>query len=175
MTLRGPKSGWTLNELLHETKHLLARFGVEAGDRDGRVLSVPDVRTVRYYGTLGLVDRPAIVDREARYGRRHSLQLAAIKALQARGLPLTEVQKHLYRKTNDELNAFLQSHAAAEKRRAAREVPTAWREVVLDPGLRLQASADWKPLSREALTKRFEAAVSALADSGTESEPGASS
>jgi DNA-binding transcriptional MerR regulator len=175
MTSALSKSGWTLDELVDEAKRLLDRFGVEAGDRDGRILSVPDARTVRYYATLGLVDRPDMVGREARYGRRHSLQLAAIKALQSKGLPLADVQKRLYANTDEELNAVLLDAAATLRHRPRRETPIVWREIILEPGLRLQAAADWTPLSRDALTKRFEAAVSALIDAKTESEPGASS
>ena len=169
------KSAWTLDELVDEAKRLLDRLGVEAGDRDGRVLSVPDARTVRYYATLGLVDRPNIVDRQARYGRRHSLQLAAIKALQAQGLPLADAQKRLYAKTDEELNALLEAAAATLKRRPMRENSIVWREVILEPGLRLQAAEHWTPGSTDALRKRFEGALSALAVPKTESEPGASS
>ena len=159
-----PQAAWTLDELVVEARRLLDRLGVEAGERDGRVLSVPDARTVRYYGTLGLVDRPDIVNREARYGRRHALQLAAIKALQSRGLALADVQKRLYANTDDELNAVLRDTAAALKRQPRRETPIGWREIALEPGLRLQAAADWTPASREALAKRFEAALAALLD-----------
>jgi hypothetical protein len=35
----------------------------------------PDVRTIRYYGTLGLIDPPPeMTGRSARYGGRHLLQ-----------------------------------------------------------------------------------------------------
>lgn len=163
-----PQAPWTLEELVVETRRLLDRSGVDAGDRDGRVLSVPDARTVRYYGTLGLVDRPDIVNREGRYGRRHALQLAAIKALQSRGLPLADVQKRLYANTDDELLAVLRDAAAALKRQPRRETPIGWREIVLEPGLRLQAAADWKPASREALMERFATALSALLDAETD-------
>jgi DNA-binding transcriptional MerR regulator len=169
------KSGWTLDELVDQAKRLLDRLGIEAGDRDGRVLSVPDARTVRYYATLGLVDRPDIVAREARYGRRQSLQLAAIKALQSQGLPLADVQKRLYAKTDEELNALLQASAATLKQRPRREASILWREFILEPGLRLQAATDWTPGSADALRTRFEAALSALTGPETQPEPGASS
>jgi DNA-binding transcriptional MerR regulator len=62
---------------------------------------VPDARTVRYYTTLGLLDRPAAMrGRTALYGRRHLLQLVAIKRLQARGLSLAEVQARLVGRTD---------------------------------------------------------------------------
>ena len=66
------------------------------GQSSRRVKGVPDKRTIRYYTTIGLLDRPAeIRGRTAYYGRRHALQLVAIKRLQARGLSLLEVQQSL--------------------------------------------------------------------------------
>ncbi len=85
---------WTLDELCAQVALALAVDYAGAGN--GRVRDVPDRRTVRYYTTLGLIDRPAVMrGRTALYGRRHLLQLAAIKRLQARGLALAEVQARL--------------------------------------------------------------------------------
>ena len=64
------------------------------GPPNGRVRDVPDRRTIRYYTTLGLLDPPAeMKGRTVLYGRRHLLQLVAIKQLQARGQSLAEVQR----------------------------------------------------------------------------------
>jgi DNA-binding transcriptional MerR regulator len=85
---------WTLDELCAQVALALA---VDyTGANNGRVRDVPDRRTIRYYTTIGLIDRPAALrGRTALYGRRHLLQLTAIKRLQARGLSLTEVQARL--------------------------------------------------------------------------------
>src|SRR5919202_2753219 len=84
----------TLDEL---TAQVALALAVDSpGQPSGRVRDVPDARTVRYYTTLGLVDRPAgMRGRTALYSRRHLLQLVAIKRLQARGLPLAEIQQRL--------------------------------------------------------------------------------
>src|SRR5215813_392116 len=85
---------WTIDELGAEVAAALA-VGYE-GAPNGRVREIPDRRTIRYYTTLGLLDRPAEMrGRTALYGRRHLLQLVAIKRLQARGLSLAELQKQL--------------------------------------------------------------------------------
>jgi len=85
---------WTLDELCDQVAEALARDG--PGTVSGRVREVPDRRTVRYYTTLGLMDRPAeLRGRTAYYGRKHLLQLVAIKRLQARGLALADVQQRL--------------------------------------------------------------------------------
>lgn len=71
----------------------------------GRVREVPDVRTLRYYTTIGLLDRPCEMrGRTAFYGRRHVWQLVAIKRLQAQGLSLSDVQQRLIGIENRELS-----------------------------------------------------------------------
>src|SRR5271154_4783925 len=85
---------WTIDEL-NEQVALALSVDYE-GTANGRVRDVPDRRTIRYYTTLGLLDRPAEMrGRTAFYGRRHLLQLVAIKKLQARGRSLAEVQRAL--------------------------------------------------------------------------------
>lgn len=85
---------WTIHELGAEVARALASG--YAGAPNGRVRELPDLRTIRYYTTLGLLDRPLEMrGRTALYGRRHLLQLVAIKKLQARGLALSEVQHQL--------------------------------------------------------------------------------
>src|SRR5262245_45057130 len=85
---------WPLDELC--ARVALALAVDYAGQHSGRVRDVPDQRTIRYYTTLGLLDRPAEMrGRTALYGRRHLLQLVAIKRLQSKGLPLAEVQQRL--------------------------------------------------------------------------------
>jgi DNA-binding transcriptional MerR regulator len=54
---------------------------------------VPDDRTIRYYATLGLLDRPAAMrGRTALYSTRHLAQVVAIKRLQTMGRSLAEIQ-----------------------------------------------------------------------------------
>ena len=96
--------GWTLDELVAEAAAALA-VGYD-GQVSGRVRELPDRRAVRYYTTLGLVDRPTgWRGRTALYGQRHLLQLVAIKRLQAAGHTLAEVQARLTGLSDDELRA----------------------------------------------------------------------
>jgi hypothetical protein len=89
---------WTIDEL--GTQVALALSVDYEGSPSSRVRDVPDRRTIRYYTTLGLIDRPEMRGRVALYRRRHLVQLVAIKRLQARGLSLAEVQRHLLGLTN---------------------------------------------------------------------------
>ncbi|GIM88435.1 MerR family transcriptional regulator [Paractinoplanes toevensis] len=63
------------------------------GAPNGRVRDVPDRRAIRWYTTIGLVDRPlGMRGRTALYGPRHLQQLVAIKRMQAQGRSLAEIQ-----------------------------------------------------------------------------------
>ncbi len=85
---------WTIDELGARVAEALS---VDyAGPPNDRIRDVPDCRTIRYYTTLGLLDRPAAMrGRTALYGPRHLMQLVAIKRLQAEGQSLAEVQQRL--------------------------------------------------------------------------------
>ncbi|MHC4398691.1 MAG: helix-turn-helix domain-containing protein [Planctomycetota bacterium] len=86
---------WKIDRLAHIVAEALGTAAYE-GQRSARVRDVPDKRTIRYYTTLGILDRPLEMrGRVAYYGRRHVMQIVAIKRLQAKGLPLVEVQQVL--------------------------------------------------------------------------------
>jgi DNA-binding transcriptional MerR regulator len=73
---------------------------------NGRVRDVPNERLVRWYVTVGLVDPPlSRRGRVAQYGRRHLLQLVAVKRRQAEGRSLAEIQTELAGATDETLAA----------------------------------------------------------------------
>ncbi len=83
---------WTIGELAMVVEQALAEMGY-SGQKSARVREVPDRRTIRYYTTLGLLDKPSeIRGRTAYYGQRHLEQLVAIKRLQSAGKSLVEIQ-----------------------------------------------------------------------------------
>lgn len=80
--------------------------GMPAVPSDGRVAALPDARTLRYYQSIGLVDKPLrYAGRQAVYGYRHLLQVLAVKALQGRGLSLAQVQRALLAAPTESLEA----------------------------------------------------------------------
>jgi DNA-binding transcriptional MerR regulator len=93
---------WNLDELAERVDAALA---VDyRGQPSGRVRAVPDRRAIRWYTTIGLIDRPvAYRGRTALYGPRHLLQLVAVKRLQAKGLPLVAIQQELAGATDSQL------------------------------------------------------------------------
>lgn len=93
---------WTLEQLPDRVAKLLSDN--YDGQTNGRVRELPNSRTIRWYTTIGLVDRPvATRGRTAMYGPRHLLQLAAVKRLQAAGHTLAEIQERLLGATDDQL------------------------------------------------------------------------
>jgi DNA-binding transcriptional MerR regulator len=93
---------WTLDELTERVGAALS-VGYD-GQPSGRVRDLPDQRAIRWYTTIGLVDRPAATrGRTAMYGPRHLLQLVAIKRLQAQGLALVAIQAELAGATDAQL------------------------------------------------------------------------
>ncbi|MFI6477905.1 MerR family transcriptional regulator [Nonomuraea sp. NPDC050663] len=84
---------WTIGELAQQAADALGGASPAA---NGRVREVPGERLIRWYTTIGLVDPPLTRrGRVARYGRRHLLQLVAVKRLQASGLSIAEIQAAL--------------------------------------------------------------------------------
>ena len=93
----------SLEELVQAASDLLAAAPEPA---DARVQPLPDARTIRYYQTSGLVDRPLrYAGREARYGYRHLLQVLAVKLLQRHGHRLARIQNALAGLTDDRLQS----------------------------------------------------------------------
>ena len=93
---------WTLSSLVAVLSPLVAAL---PGTADERVNGVIDERTLRYYQSSGIVDRPLRYDgRAAIYGFRHLLQALATKALQAQGLSLAQVQAALAGVSSAELH-----------------------------------------------------------------------
>lgn len=164
----------TLEELATEVAHLLEYYSLLGAAPDSRVSAVPDGRTIRYYTTLGILDRPTMDGRQARYGKRQVLQLLAIKALQAQGLPLSDIQSRLYGLTNSDLESLLVSlsegRKAPRKREREREREPVhrfaiWHEIVIEPGLKLMVADGWRSsLSNAEINEKLRSVLNALRD-----------
>lgn len=168
------RKSYSLNELSDEVARLLKDRGLMNIQHDQRVSAAPDKRTIRYYTTLGLLDRPNIEGRQAKYGDRHVMQLVAIKALQSVALPLSEIQSMLYGLTEDELDHVIDN--VAESIRVKQKLfkketfkTTRWRELVIEPGLKLVVEDDWQSEMEESLLfDRLKAALDLLKKAGSD-------
>lgn len=139
-------------------------------------------RTVRYYVQRGLLPAPPFKGPDTVYGEDHLLRLKAIRALQARFLPLDAIQVELARLSPDELKALGDADAPPPPASAAgapvpapspdhvvgrtkEEAPvspsdgvTSWRRWELAPGLELQL-ADTADEKTRALAERVRALI----------------
>jgi hypothetical protein len=142
--MEGP---WTILELAERAAETLAAAqpavpSADAGSpsgparANGRVRDVPNERLVRWYVTVGLVDPPlSRRGRVAQYGRRHLLQLVAVKRRQAEGRSLAEIQAELAGATDEALAAVAR---VPDTRPAPEALPTAparfWARQARQPG-----------------------------------------
>jgi DNA-binding transcriptional MerR regulator len=109
---------WTFADLVAAAEASIATL---PPPKNGQVRAVPDERTVRYYMTLGLLDRPtAMRGRTALYGRRHLAQVVAIKRLQSAGKSLAEIQA-LWPQLDDVTLARMSGIELGGKTRATRK------------------------------------------------------
>jgi len=109
--------GRTVAELAIAVNAWCAEHAVEP--MSGQTGEEVNERSIRYYRTLGLIDGPDGRPAGRGYGEKHFLQLAAIRVLQAQGLPLRKIQELLYGRTVADLREI--------QRRGAREMPVARR------------------------------------------------
>lgn len=94
---------WTIGELAERAADVLG----PDSRANGRVRDVPNERLVRWYTTIGLLDPPsARRGRVALYGRRHLLQLVAIKRRQADGMSIAAIQMELAGATDATLDTI---------------------------------------------------------------------
>jgi DNA-binding transcriptional MerR regulator len=91
---------FSVEELAERVNAWCERHGVlPASGQAGERITV---RNIRYYRTLGLLDAPLLGGGRG-FGEKHRLQLAAIRLLQAQGLPLNRIQELLFGRTLEEL------------------------------------------------------------------------
>ncbi len=83
----------TLPEFAEAAARVVEASGAVPDNRQAK--AVPAARMVRYYTARGLLPRPGTRGRALVYGRRHLLQLVAIKRLQGQGMPLDEIAERL--------------------------------------------------------------------------------
>jgi DNA-binding transcriptional MerR regulator len=137
-------------------------------------------RTVRYYVQRGLLPAPPFKGPDTVYGEDHLLRLKAIRALQAKFLPLDAIQVELMRLGPEELKALgeaeavspapsapaleaaepvlTQGPAKAEASVSPSDGVTSWRRWELAPGLELHL-ADTADAKTRALAERVRALI----------------
>jgi DNA-binding transcriptional MerR regulator len=101
----------TLRSLLEAVRELLPRM--VGRQVRYRVTDLPTERTLRYYISQGLVDRPSGQrGTAALYGYRHLLQVLTVKYLQSQYLPLRKIKGLLRGRSNRALEQILPENRA---------------------------------------------------------------
>ena len=169
MDVEAPE-GWTLDQLAERVGAALS-VGY-SGQASGRVREVPDQRAIRYYTTIGLVDRPSSMRaRTALYGRRHLLQLVAIKRLQAAGRTLAEVQRELAGATDAQLELVAGVPATVEPLAPAAGEPPPRPVPAMRPRVAAERPAFWRRAGEQPAVPAGRRGLSAL-DEGVATPPG---
>jgi DNA-binding transcriptional MerR regulator len=122
---------WTIGELAERASTALA----STARLNGRVRDVPNERLIRWYSTIGLLDPPsARRGRIALYGRRHLLQLIAVKRRQADGRTIAEIQAELTGAADQILEAIARIPETPDETVATRTPrPRFWAETPSAP------------------------------------------
>ncbi|MFZ2089611.1 MAG: MerR family transcriptional regulator, partial [Desulfobaccales bacterium] len=95
-----------LDELVETANHLISLVVPE--QPSDRVAETLNERTLRYYITEGLIDRPLGKEGTAAlYGCRHLLQILSVKLLQGSFLPIRRIREILADKSNEEMEMIL--------------------------------------------------------------------
>ncbi|MFD8525800.1 MerR family transcriptional regulator [Streptosporangium canum] len=117
---------WTIGELAERAAAALT----PTAQLNGRVRDMPNERLIRWYATIGLLDPPsARRGRVAMYGRRHLLQLIAVKRRQADGRTIAEIQAELTGATDQALESIARiPEPPAEKAAPRTARPRFWAE-----------------------------------------------
>ena len=99
---------YTLKELIQATQLKLENLTHKQSD--SRIQSIPDIRTIRYYQSLGIVSKPSRYEgREAVYSSHHLEQIVLIKVLQFEGYSLSQIQKRMATVSHSEIHALYRS------------------------------------------------------------------
>jgi len=90
-----------------------------------KVQARPDVRTIRYYQSQGLLPKPVGYARgRAQYGGTHLIRLLLVKKLQADHLPLRKIKALLQEATDEQvLEALADEGAPTAPKRALKPIP----------------------------------------------------
>jgi DNA-binding transcriptional MerR regulator len=157
---------WNARGLAAHVTALVDSAGLRPTNASAR--AAPSARSVRFYVSHGLLDRPEGAGTAATYGYRHFLQLLAIKIRQREGQTLETIKREMKDVTGDALERRIaQSLAPAlvanpVSPRTEDEAPVAWRRMPVAEGVELHVRDDSPSSNEEALLAMREAVRAAL-------------
>jgi DNA-binding transcriptional MerR regulator len=158
---------WNARGLAAHATALVDAAGIRPTNASAR--AAPSARSVRFYVSNGLLDRPEGTGTAATYNYRHLLQLLAIKIRQREGQRLETIKREMKELTGDllerrvaqSLAPALATSADATVRRDD-EGPAVWRRVPVADGIELHVRDDSPAAHNDALAAMREAVRAAL-------------
>ena len=159
-------SPWNARGLAAHVTALVDSAGLRPTNASAR--AAPSARSVRFYVSHGLLDRPEGAGTAATYGYRHFLQLLAIKIRQREGQTLESIKREMKDVTGDALERRIaQSLAPAlvanpVNPRVEDEGPIQWRRLAVADGVELHVRGDSPAAREDALVAMREAVRAAL-------------
>ncbi len=132
--------------------------------------AAPSARSVRFYVSNRLLDRPEGTGTSATYGYRHLLQLLAIKIRQREGQTLEAIKGEMRDVGGDTLERRVATSLApalgvsdgAALARRSEEGPATWRRLPVADGIELHVREDSAHATEEVLVAMREAVRAAL-------------
>src|SRR4026208_1765913 len=167
--LRAPAqhAPWNARGLAAQVTALVDAAGMRPTNASAR--AAPSARSVRFYVSNGLLDRPEGTGTAAIYNYRHLLQLLSIKIRQREGQTLDVIKREMRETTGDLLERRIaQSLAPALGARADAAVAqddqgaAAWRRVLVADGIEIHVRGDPPASSEDAIVAMREAVRAAL-------------
>ena len=161
------EGSWNTDEFVELVNRLLPQVLPEEGSSQ-KVREDINLRLVRHYTGLGMLDEPAKEGKEARYAYRHLLQLLLVRRMQAQGygssaiddFPRKHTDAQLLRLVSGQLELTVRSNPALEfleglRQRSSPGAPVSpvapaarpvshWSRHALLPGLELHLSNEFK-------------------------------
>jgi hypothetical protein len=158
---------WNARGLAAHATALVDAAGIRPTNASAR--AAPSARSVRFYVSNGLLDRPEGTGTAATYNYRHLLQLLAIKIRQREGQRLEIIKREMKELTGDllerrvaqSLAPALATGADATVRRDE-EGPAVWRRIPVADGIELHVREDSPASHNDALAAMREAVRAAL-------------
>src|SRR6476469_9424089 len=155
---------WNARGLAAHVTALVDAAGMRPTNASAR--AAPSARSVRFYVSAGLIDRPEGTGTAATYNYRHLLQLLAVKIRQREGQSLDAIKNEVRTLTGDVLEkrvagslepALVTRADQAAMREANGSEPATWRRVGVADGIELHVRADSSAATEDAVVAMREA------------------
>ena len=158
---------WNARGLAAHVTALVDAAGMRPTNASAR--AAPSARSVRFYVSHGLLDRPEGSGTAATYGYRHFLQLLAIKIRQREGQTLESIKREMKDVTGDALERRIaQSLAPALVTRSLApdrpgdEGAANWRRMRVSDGIEIHVRGDLTAAREDTMIAMREAVRAAL-------------